>query len=272
MKRVELYLSQSQDHHGGTGRKNNKDNEKPQPHPIDSALKGIQKPSEDRVQPRRARTNLRCRFDIRDVNRIAGFVQDSRNLHLLPSAQCLCGDRSLLGDSRGAPKLPRCDADNPLEVKGKLALVPEADAERDIRQAELAICSQEVLGSFNAARDHILARRQPSGRLELSRKVIGAEMNDGSHLLERGTVFEIFHDVLDDRAELPVRKCPVRRGRQPVRARGMTNQLNAQHSGECLDHQRPADAARSQFGIHSQHRGAEFRRVQAIERWHHRPG
>jgi hypothetical protein len=38
------------------------------------------------------------------------------------------------------PKLSRRDADDPLEVKGKLALVREADAERDIHQAELAIC------------------------------------------------------------------------------------------------------------------------------------
>ena len=85
-------------------------------------------------------------------------------------------------------------------------MVREADAERDFRQAELVICPQEVLGSFNAARDHILVRRRPSGRLELARKVIGAEMNDGSHLLERRTAFEIFHDVLDDRVELAARK------------------------------------------------------------------
>jgi hypothetical protein len=55
-------------------------------------------------------------------------------------------------------------------VKRKLALVREADAERDLHQAEFAICPQEVLRSFNAARDHILARRQPGGRLELRAK------------------------------------------------------------------------------------------------------
>jgi hypothetical protein len=84
MKRVELYLSESHDHHGGTGRKNNKDDENKEPHLIDSALEAVQKSSEDRVQPGRARTNLRCRFDIRDVNGVAGFVQGSRNIHLLP--------------------------------------------------------------------------------------------------------------------------------------------------------------------------------------------
>jgi hypothetical protein len=38
-------------------------------------------------------------------------------------------------------------------VKGKLALVREADAERDLRQAKLVVSLQEVLGSFNATRD-----------------------------------------------------------------------------------------------------------------------
>ena len=38
MKRVKLYLSESHDHQGGTGRKDNQENENPEPHPIDSAL------------------------------------------------------------------------------------------------------------------------------------------------------------------------------------------------------------------------------------------
>jgi hypothetical protein len=39
--------------------------------------------------------------------------------------QCLGGTCSLLllGDFCGGPKLPRCDADDPLEVKTELALV-----------------------------------------------------------------------------------------------------------------------------------------------------
>ena len=57
--------------------------------------------------------------------------------------------------------------------------------------------------------------RQPGARLELPGEVIGAEMSDGSHLLQRGTAFEIFHDVLDDRAELPVWKYAACRGRRP---------------------------------------------------------
>jgi hypothetical protein len=68
-------------------------------------------------------------------------------------------------------------------VKGELALVREAGAECDLRQAEFVVSPQEVLCSLNAARDHILVRRQTGGSLELSREVIGAEMDDGSHLL-----------------------------------------------------------------------------------------
>ena len=93
--------------------------------------------------------------------------------------------RPSLQDSLRNPKLSRRDADDPLEVRAEMALIREAGAERDIRQAELAVCPQEVLRSFNAARDHILVRRQPGGRLELSRKVIGTEIGDGCHLLQR---------------------------------------------------------------------------------------
>src|SRR5260221_12264277 len=111
-----------------------------------------------------------------------------------------------------------------------------------------------MLGWFNTARDHILVRRQSSGRFELARKVIGAEMNGGSHSLQRQTAFEIFHDVLDDRAELPARKYAVRRVRPP-RTRGMTDQVNGQHSVEWLAHQRAAAAPRSQICLHNPHLG-----------------
>ena len=52
----------------------------------------------------------------------------------------LAGTCGLLRYSCGNPKLSRRDADDPLEVKGKMALVREADAECDLRQAKLAIC------------------------------------------------------------------------------------------------------------------------------------
>jgi hypothetical protein len=59
-----------------------------------------------------------------------------------------------------------------------------------------------VLRSFNAACDYILVRREPCSRLELPSEVIGAGMNNPRHFLQRRTAFEIFHDVLNDRAEL----------------------------------------------------------------------
>src|SRR5260221_3706522 len=142
----------------------------------------------------------------------------------------------LLRFSCGNPNLSGRDADDPLEVRGKMALVREAGAERALRQAELTVSPQEVLCSFNAARDHILVRRQPGARLELAREVIGAEMRDGSHLLQRGAASEIFHDVLNDRPELPARKYAVRRDRKPARIRRMADQVNGQNIGEGLDH------------------------------------
>jgi hypothetical protein len=98
-------------------------------------------------------------------------------------------------------------------MKAKMALIREAGTERDLRQPELAVYPQEVLRSFNAARNHILVRRQPRGCLELSCEMIRAEMDDGRHLFQLWTAFEIFHDVLNDRAELVVWEHTVRRRR-----------------------------------------------------------
>jgi hypothetical protein len=55
-----------------------------------------------------------------------------------------------------------------------------------------------------------LVWRQRCARLELTGEVIGAEIADGGHLRQRRIAFEIFHDVLDDRLELPARKYAVR--------------------------------------------------------------
>jgi hypothetical protein len=80
-------------------------------------------------------------------------------------------DRSLgndpgpLGDSCGNPKLSWRNANHPLEVKRKFALVREARAQRGFRQAESAICLQETLGSFKAASDHIWCGGNPVAAL-----------------------------------------------------------------------------------------------------------
>jgi hypothetical protein len=82
-----------------------------------------------------------------------------------------------------------------------MALIREAGAHRDLGQTELAVCSQELLRPFNAAVDHILVRRQPSGCLELPHELIGAEIGDGSHSFQRQTAVQVVHDVLRDGAE-----------------------------------------------------------------------
>ena len=117
-------------------------------------------------------------------------------------------------------------------MKAEMALVREAGAERDLGHAELAVCPQELLRPFNTARDHILVRRQPGGRLELPREVIRAEMDDRRHLRQGRIAFEIFHNVLNDPAELVVWKYTVRRGQLPIGTRDMADQVNGQNRGE----------------------------------------
>jgi hypothetical protein len=88
-----------------------------------------------------------------------------------------------LGDSCGRPELPRGDADYALEVVGEPALVREAGARGDLRQGEVVASLQELLRPVDAAGDDVLVRRQPGGRLELPREVVGAEAGDRSDLL-----------------------------------------------------------------------------------------
>jgi hypothetical protein len=51
-----------------------------------------------------------------------------------------------------------------------MALIREAGAVRDLREAELAVCSQEELRSFNAPRDHILVGGNPVAALNCRAK------------------------------------------------------------------------------------------------------
>src|SRR5262245_50251882 len=66
-----------------------------------------------------------------------------------------CGQ---LGGSCGRPELPGRDADQPLEVVGKLALVREAGVRRHLRQGQIRPCLQELLGPLDAAQDRGPAR------------------------------------------------------------------------------------------------------------------
>src|SRR5262249_19579900 len=51
-----------------------------------------------------------------------------------------------VGDSCGRPELPRCDADQALEVMGELALVREARVCGDLRQGQVRSRLQQLLG------------------------------------------------------------------------------------------------------------------------------
>ena len=137
----------------------------------------------------------------------------------------------LLGLSCGIYKLPRRNASNPFEMKAEVALMCETTAERDFTQTYSAICTQEVLCSFDAARDYILVWRQSGGCFELPREMIRAEMDDGRHLVQRWTASEIFHDVLNDGAQLVVWEYTVRRRRLSLRTGDMPDQVNGQKSG-----------------------------------------
>ena len=149
-----------------------------------------------------------------------------------PAIRVLAGACGLLGDACESLKLSRRDTDDPPKMKAEMALIREAGAERDLGQTELAVCPQEFLRSFNAARDHILVWRQPGGRLELPREVKGAEIDDGRHLFQRRTASEIFHDILNDPAELMAWQYAVGRRLQPAGTRDVTDQVNGQNRGE----------------------------------------
>jgi hypothetical protein len=56
----------------------------------------------------------------------------------------------------------------------ELALIREAGARRDLCPGEARPALQEFFGPFDAAGDDVLVRRQPGGRLELPREVVGA--------------------------------------------------------------------------------------------------
>jgi hypothetical protein len=88
---------------------------------------------------------------------------------------------------------------------GELALIREAGARRDLRQRDVTVLSQELLGPLDAADDDVLVRRQPGGRLEPACEVVGTEVSGRRHLLQGQAGVEVFLDVLDDGAEQPLR-------------------------------------------------------------------
>src|SRR5215510_7365956 len=103
--------------------------------------------------------------------------------------------------SYARPELPRCDADDSLEMVGELALVTEPGVRGHLRQGEVASGLQELLGPLDAAGDDVLVRRQSGGPLELPGEVVGTEAGDSGHLLQGRAGVQVFLDVLDDGAE-----------------------------------------------------------------------
>src|SRR6516164_1770646 len=147
---------------------------------------------------------------------------------------------SVLGDSCGHPELPRRDADDALEVMGKLALVREAGVRGDLRQGEIASGLQELFGPLDAARDDVLMRRQPGGPLELPGEVVGAETSDRGQLVQARAGVEVFLDVLDDGAEPRSGERAVPPALGLARCQDVSDQVDGQDVGQRLGGQRPA--------------------------------
>src|SRR5262249_11700751 len=151
-----------------------------------------------------------------------------------PTLGLLGGTCDLLGDSCGRPELPRRDADNPLEVTGELALVREAGTCGNLRQGEIAFGLQKLLGSFDAAGDDVLMRRQPGGRLELPREVVDAQMGRRGHVLQGQTGVQVLLDVLDNSAELPLTERTVRPTGRGAGGGGVADQVDSEKVGQGL--------------------------------------
>src|SRR5262249_3912407 len=98
-----------------------------------------------------------------------------------------CGSAEVLGGH----------ADEPLEVAGEVALVPESAPGGDLRQREVIPALEQLLGPLDAPGDDVLVRGQAGGRLEQPGEVIRAEVDDGGDLVERDLRVEALLDVID---------------------------------------------------------------------------
>ena len=167
---------------------------------------------------------------------------------------------------------PRCDADEALEVTAEDALVREPSPCRDHGQGEVRSCSQELLGSLDAAHDDVLVGRKPGGPLELMREVVGADAGDCGHPLQCRAGVEVFVDVLEDGADPPAGEGAVRPVvRQPAGRQGVSEQVVGQDVRQRLGGERPPNTAGSQLDVHRPHCGPKVRQIQAIERRERQP-
>ena len=134
-----------------------------------------------------------------------------------------CG---LLGDSCRPPEPSGRDADETLEVMRERALVRKPGVGGDLCQGEVAAALQELLCPFDAARDHVLMRRHPCGRLELPGEVVGAEPGDRGHFLQSRAGVEVLLDVLDDGTEPPPWQRAVSPALRPAGCLDMSDQVD----------------------------------------------
>src|SRR5262245_2316868 len=168
--------------------------------------------------------------------------------------------------SYARPELSRRDADQALEGMGELALVREAGAYRDLRQGEVRVLLQELLGPLDAAPEDVLVRRRPGRRLELPREVVGAEMGRRRDLFQGQAGVEVFLDVLDDGAKLPLRERAVRPTSRIPGGGGVANQVDGEQVGQGLGGETAPGGAGRELVIDRQHRGPQLREVQTVQR------
>ena len=76
-------------------------------------------------------------------------------------------------------------------------MVREPDVRSDVREREIEAFAEQLLPPFDAAGDDVLVRRHPGGRLELPRKVVGAEVDGRSQLRQGQVGVEVLVDVLE---------------------------------------------------------------------------
>jgi hypothetical protein len=130
---------------------------------------------------------------------------------------------------------------------------------------------QEFLGPLDAAGDDVLVQRQPGGRLELPREVVGVEADDCRQLRQARAAVEVFLDLLPHRAEPPPRQRGVPPALKAARCREVPEQVDGQDVGEGLGGKRAPGPAARQLSSHHGPRGTQGRQVQIIQRRDRQP-
>ena len=94
------------------------------------------------------------------------------------------------------------DADEPREMAGEVALVPEPRPGRDQRRREVVPVPPERLGPLDPAGDDVPVRGQPGGRRERPGERGGAEVDDGGEVAQRHGGVAVLLDGIEGGPEL----------------------------------------------------------------------